>query len=296
MGKEEAENAEKMGALLLAAEKLQQRLRQSARRGSEQQRLMDERADADAQYQLKMQAFQREEAALDKNAKDYQLKLKALQDKESQLRRQHQNDVTAITVRAEEERNRRILSADSQFNNAIAQGLTQSIMGHESWAKMVSSLGDQVVSGMLQNAIKSILADDMTKERDAAAAARKAFNIGMNMGPAGIVLGPVFAAAAFTAVMAFQGGTDAVPGVGNGDIVPAMLEPGEGVVPKGVMEGLNNVARNGGFNGGGQTTHVHVRPTYHVQTIDGSGMQAALEKHTDVLQRHFENAVRKMNR
>jgi hypothetical protein len=296
MGKEEAENAEKMGALLLAAEKLQQQLRASARRGSEQQRLMDERADADAQYQLKMQAFQREEAALDKNAKDYQLKLKALQDKESQLRQQHQNDVTAITVRAEEDRNRRILSADSQFNNAIAQGLTQSIMGHESWAKMVSSLGDQVVSGMLQNAIKSILADDMTKERDAAAAARKAFNIGMNMGPAGIVLGPVFAAAAFTAVMAFQGGTDAVPGVGTGDIVPAMLEPGEGVVPKGVMEGLNNVARSGGFNGGGQTTHVHVRPTYHVQTIDGNGMQAALEKHTDVLQRHFEGVLRKMNR
>lgn len=296
MGKEEAENAEKMGALLLAAEKLQQQLRASARRGSEQQRLMDERANADAEYQLKMQAFQREEAALDKNAKDYQLKLKALQDKETQLTRQHENEISSIKEKAEEERNRRILAAKDQFNNAIAQGLTQSIMGHESWAKMVTSLGDQVVSGMLQNAIKSILADDATKERDAAKAARDAFKIGMGMGPAGIVLGPVFGAAAFTAVMAFQGGTDSVPGVGSGDIVPAMLEPGEGVVPKGVMEGLNNVARNGGFNGGGQTTHVHVRPTYHVQTIDGNGMQAALEKHTDVLQRHFESAVRKMNR
>jgi hypothetical protein len=140
-----------------------------------------------------------------------------------------------------------------------------------------------------------MLAMDMTKEKDAAAAARKAFNIGMSMGPAGIVLGPVFGAAAFAAVMAFEKGGE-VPGVGRGDIVPAMLEPGEGVVPKGVMAGLSDMARNGGMDRSGTTYHVHVRPTYHVQTIDGNGMQAALEKHTDVLQRHFETAVRKMNR
>lgn len=62
------------------------------------------------------------------------------------------------------------------------------------------------------------------------------------------------------------------------------------------MEGLNNLARSGGFEGRGNTTVVHVRPTYHVNTIDGDGMQAALEKHTDQLQRHFENTLRRMNR
>jgi hypothetical protein len=75
-----------------------------------------------------------------------------------------------------------------------------------------------------------------------------------------------------------------------------MLSPGEGIVPGGVMDGLRNVARNGGFNGGGPTYHVHVRPTYHVNTIDGDGMRATLEKHTDQLQHHFELAVRRMNR
>jgi hypothetical protein len=92
--------------------------------------------------------------------------------------------------------------------------------------------------------------------------------------------------------MAFQDG-GVVPGTGRGDIVPAMLEPGEGVIPKSVMDAARS---GGGDNSGGRTTVVHVRPTYHVQTIDGDGMRAALNKHTDVLQKHFENAVRKMNR
>jgi len=169
-------------------------------------------------------------------------------------------------------------------------------MGHESFAKMVTSLGNQVVSGMIENAIKSMLAADMTKEKDAAAAARKAFNIGMSMGgPAGVVLGPVFGAAAFAAVMAFEGG-GIVPGVGTGDIVPAMLTPGEGVVPKGVMEGLSNMARNGQMGTSGNHYTMHVRPTYHVNTIDGDGMRAALDKHTDVLTDHFATTLRKMNR
>ncbi len=87
-----------------------------------------------------------------------------------------------------------------------------------------------------------------------------------------------------------------MPGVGNGDVVPAMLTPGEGVVPKGVMEGLSNVAKSGGFSGGGPTYHVHVRPTYHVQSLDTAGMESVLDKHLDTLQRHFERTLRKMNR
>ena len=85
-----------------------------------------------------------------------------------------------------------------------------------------------------------------------------------------------------------------MPGIGHTDSVPTMLTPGEGVVPGGVMDGLRNMARDGGFNQRPNMT-VHVRPTYHVNTIDGDGMQDALEKHTDQLQRHFEGAVRKMN-
>ena len=104
--------------------------------------------------------------------------------------------------------------------------------------------------------------DDFGKEKDAAKAARKAYNNGMEMGPAGVVIAPIWAAAAFASVMAFQGGTDSVPGTGSGDIVPAMLEPGEGVVPKGVMDGLSNVARNGGLDGGGTHNHVTYARTH----------------------------------
>jgi hypothetical protein len=62
-----------------------------------------------------------------------------------------------------------------------------------------------------------------------------------------------------------------------------------------VVGGLSKLARSGTM-GGGQTVHVHHSPTYHVQTIDGDGMQAVLEKHDKVLTKHVEKTVRKMNK
>jgi len=293
--KEAASNDEKMGELAISAEKQRMALEDSARRVSAQQRIAEESKIANEEYAIKMAALQKEIAGLDKSGKDYENKLRQLQDKEKQLTQQHENELAAIKEKAEIETNQRILSGWQQFSNQMANGLTQSIMGHQTWAKMVTSLGDQVVSGMLENAIKSMLAADMDKERQAAKAARQAYNIGMSIGgPAGVILGPVFGAAAFAAEMAFaEGGV--VPGIGRGDVVPAMLSPGEGVVPGGVMDGLSKLARSGGLNSGGHTYNLQLRPTYHVQTIDGDGMGAALEKHTDQLQRHFENALRKMS-
>jgi hypothetical protein len=148
---------------------------------------------------------------------------------------------------------------------------------------------------MMQNAIKTILVDDMGKQEDAAKAARQAFNIGMSIGgPAGIILGPVFGASAYAAVMAFEGG-GVVPGVGSGDIVPAMLTPGEGVVPKGVMEGLSNQARNGNTGGG---VHYNIgsprfSPTIHA--LDADGVDEILEKHADKFHKAFEHTVRRLN-
>jgi hypothetical protein len=294
--KESAENAEKMGELAIAAEKQKTALLESARRVSINQQIADDSRVANEEYQLKMAALEKEIAGLDKSGKDYLNKLKALQDQEKQMTQQHENELVAIKEKAEQESNQRVLAAETQFQNSIASELTRSLMGHQSWAKMVNQLGNQVVSGMIENAIKSMLADDLTKERDAASAARKAYNIGLSIGgPAGIILGPLFGAAAFTAVMAYATGTDGVPGVTRGDVVPAMLTPGEGVVPGGVMDGLRNMARNGGFeNQTRQQIHVHVRPTYHVNTIDGDGMRDVLNKHTDVLTDHFRKTVRRM--
>lgn len=298
-GKEQADNQEKMGELSAQAEKNAAALRLSERRQNDQARMVEAIATANAEYAVKAQGLAREITALDKTSKEYENKLRELQDKEKQLVQAHENEITAIREKAEEERNARILSADMRFTDAIAQQLTSVLMRHETFAKMIISLGDQVISGMIENAIKSMLTDDMTKEKDAAAAARKAYLSGASIGgPAGLVLGPVMGAAAFAAVMAFQGGTDSVPGVGTGDIIPAMLEPGEGVVPKGVMEQLSGLAKNGGLSGG-QGPHIHIHGVQYAPTVhalDADGVDDVLTKHQTVFQKHFENSLRKLNR
>jgi hypothetical protein len=134
--------------------------------------------------------------------------------------------------------------------------------------------------------------EQLSSAKTAAAGAYKAMASIPVVGPE---LGAVAAAAVFAGAMAFAGGTDGVPGVGRGDVVPSMLTPGEGVVPGGVMDGLRNMARNGGFEQGPRnnvTMHVHM----HASALDADGMDTVLEKHSDKLQRHFENTLRRMNR
>jgi hypothetical protein len=294
--REDADNTEKMAELKLAGEKQSMAAADSARRTTRQQQVAEDEKTANEDYAIKMAALEKEVSGLDKSGNDYLNRLKALQDKETQLTQQHENELTAIKEKATESRNATLKAAEDRYMDDLASGLTKSIMGQETWSRMLIGFGDQVVSSLMQNEIKRIETNLISKESDAASAARKAFNIGLGMGgPAGIVLGPVFAAAAFAGVMAFEGGTDRVPGIGRGDVVPAMLTPGEGVVPGGVMDGLRNVAHNGGF-GQSPSMTVHVRPTYHVNTIDGDGMRGALEKHSAQLQQHFETAVRRMNK
>jgi hypothetical protein len=169
-------------------------------------------------------------------------------------------------------------------------------MRHQSFAAVFTSIGNQVVSGMMQNAIKSVMANDFTKESDAAAAARKAYLAGMHFPfPANIVMGPALGALAFASVMAFADGTDGVPGSGKGDKIPAMLEPGEGVVPGGVMDGLRNMARSGTMGGG---NHVHVQAHFapQVHAVDATGVDRMLDAHADKFHKHFEKSLRKFNR
>jgi TP901 family phage tail tape measure protein len=56
--------------------------------------------------------------------------------------------------------------------------------------------------------------------------------------------------------LGFQGG-GIVPGIGSGDIVPAMLEPGEMVIPRGMM-GNGNYGKDGSY-GGNKTYNVTIR-------------------------------------
>jgi hypothetical protein len=213
-----------------------------------------------------------------------------------QLTQAHVNDITAIHDKAEKDKNAKVMTAENQFNSQILGGLTQVLMGHKSFASMMDSIGNQVVAGLMQNALKTIATMNMTTERQAAAAARDGYLAGMKFPfPANIVMAPSLAAIAFSTVSGFAAGTDGVPGFGTGDKVPAMLEPGEGVVPGGVMDGLRSMARSGNM-GGGTHMHAHVNPTYNLQALDTDGMQKVLDKHNDTINKHVTNTLRKMNR
>jgi hypothetical protein len=291
---EASENEEKMAMMALAAAKEHQAAVNSLHRVSIQVQMDQDLKFANEEFQIQQQHAAQEIAALDKSAKDYQVKLKAAQDKEKQLVQQHENEVTSIKEKAEIERNAKIMSAESSLQSAIAGSLSQTLMGHKSFAATMSALGNQVVQGMLENAVKSIMVGKMTQIPDAASAARAAYVAGVQAGgPMAPITGALYAAEAFAAVMAFEGG-GIVPGIGRGDIVPAMLTPGESVLPRTLTEGLMSAARSGNF-GGGNVTHVHVRPVYHLQALDGDGIGKVLDKHTHKLQKHFQNAVRKMN-
>lgn len=296
-GKESADAGEKSGLLTLAAEKQNQQLLDSSRHMSNEQRVIEEQKFATDEFNIKLKWLQQEEAALDKSGKDYNNKLKQIQNQEKQLTQQHANEIAAIKIKAEEESNARILSAEQRAASQTADGLSRSIMGHETWARMITSLGDQAVAGLIRNSLMVMMQQDKERLSDARKAASSAYATGEKIGgPAGLILGPTFAAAAFAGVMAFNSGTDAVPGVGNTDSVAARLTPGEGVVPGGVMDGLRTMARNGGFNGNGTTNHLHYHPTFHVNTLDGDGMQDALEKNSHVVTKHIESTLRRMNK
>lgn len=295
--REEADNTFKMAELQMAAESQQRAVANSSRRMTEQQNIAEQLAVANQEFQIKQTALQQQAAALDASGKDYENKLKAIHDKELQLIRQHEIEKTQIENQSTVSRNQRTLAAYNQLEQGIARSTASMLIGQQSFAQMMNQLGSQIVAGMIQNALMAIMANDMTKPSDAAKAAREAFGWGWEHGgPAAPALAPLLAAGAFASVMAFASGTDAVPGVGKGDTVPAMLTPGEGVVPGGVMDGLRKMANSGGFDGSGQTIHVHVKPTYHLQALDGKGIDRTLKNHTNTLTKHFNQQVRRMNK
>jgi hypothetical protein len=291
-GKIEAEHDLKMGELGIAADKEQAALRVSGRRQSLQDILALEAVFAEREYQLKMDSYSKETAALNQNDKDYENKLKQIQNKELELTKQHENEITAIQDKAEKKRNADLLAADTSMANGISKALSDTLLRHQSFAAVMGSIGDQLVTQTIQATIEYMFALDMPKEKEAAAAGRKGWLAGQKFPyPLDTVMPYVLAALSFAAVMAFEKG-GIVPGSGRGDIVPAMLEPGEAVLPKSMVD----AARSGGNSGSGGTVHLHYRPTYHVQTIDSGGIRDTLKKHNEEFSRHFESTLRKMNR
>lgn len=295
-GKESAEHQSKMDQLAAEAEHQHQLLLLATKIKGDQARVESDIQLADQEYKAKQEQFERELAALDKHAKDYENKKKAIQDREVELTKAHENQVTAIREKAEIDRANRILQAERRMDDAIASGLSSVILRHQTFGKMLLGIGDEIAQGMIQNAIKSILADDMSKEHDAAAAARKAFLAGESTIPGigGVILGGALAAAAFASVMAFEGG-GIVPGVEKGDVVNAKLTPGETVIPKQMTDKLNRAADDSGATGKTVHNHTH-RHEHNWHAIDGASVEKMLDKHGDKFNKHVEGQLRKMNR
>jgi hypothetical protein len=196
-------------------------------------------------------------------------------------------------VQAEEERDQRIEAAEKRAQDMMVNSMMKVLQGHESAGKALIGIGQQVASGMLENAIKSVMANDFTKESDAAAAARKAYLAGMHFPfPINIVMGPTLGALAFASVMAFeQGGI--VPGVEQGDVVPTRTTPGEAILPKGLTEMLTNAAKFGN-NGDNREMHVHNHTHNHDwHAIDGASVDRMLDNHADKFEQHVEKQFRK---
>jgi uncharacterized protein YdcH (DUF465 family) len=294
-GRIAADNDMRISVIRFAAMQEQQALADSARRMTDERKAEEEIQAANEQYAIQMTAFSQQIAALDKYGKDYDNKLRALQNRQKQLTQQHENEVTAIQDKATEARNQRLLAGENQMIDLFSRGMSSVLVGQQTFASMMNSIGSQITSGMLQNAIQDIATLDMTREHEAAAAARKMFLAGAKLPfPANIVAAPVMGAAAFASVMAYADG-GIVPGVGRGDVVPAMLTPGEGVVPGGVMDGLSKMARSGSM-GGESTTHIHLSYRPQIHAIDGPSVSKMLKTHGKEFAREFHGQVRRMNK
>jgi hypothetical protein len=295
-GKEQADSVRATGEIALAAWREQTQLLNSLRRVSYDELLAQDIDFANKEHTLKLSAMQQDADALDKTAKDYDNKLKAIQDKELQRIQQHENDVAALRAKSQAKQTTDQQTALASMEKNFASAFTQVLMGHQSFAAMMGHASQQLVGNLITAGIDMANHLNDGKLQQAEAAARWGFSWGAQYGgPAAPVLAPMMAATFFTGVMAFADGGVVPGGIGAGDVVPAMLTPGEGVIPGGMMAQLNEMARSGNMGGG---THYHASIHYApvVNAVDGDGVEKMLDKHGDKFQRHVETTLRKLNR
>jgi hypothetical protein len=290
-GKESAEHTAKMGELMLAADRQAGQLRVSEGRMSLQERLDMEMSFNAREYDLKKQELQNEITALDTSDKEYENKKKALNNKILELDQQLANQDAALTNQAQQKEIAGIQALQKRMIDAYANGFTQVLMRKESFSHMMRQMDTQMATDALKSALQLSmeLATVQGRKRfgDARTAAADAFASAGNP-----ILGTVLAATTFAEVMALESG-GIVPGVGKGDIVPARLEPGEGVLNNRVMDGLRNVSRGGGSSGGDVHNHFSFSPQIHA--VDSEGVDRMLTKHHQVFQKHIASHARRLN-
>lgn len=244
-------------------------------------------------FEMKRNGIQNELSQLDQYDAQYQVKQKQLNNKLEELEKEHNNQMAQITRQGEEQRKQIILQTEQQIEDGFNRSLAQSIVQGKNFAAAMRQTATQVLESFIESALRKMEIDAMTKGSSARVAAANTYAATSAIPLVGPVLAPAAAAAAFAAVSAFEGG-GIVPGIGNGDSVPALLEPQEMVLPKPLSQGLKEMIEGGGSKG--QSVSVRHSPTYNVQMIDGSGVRNMLEKHNEEFENHFHRTLRRMNK
>jgi ATPase subunit of ABC transporter with duplicated ATPase domains len=231
--------------------------------------LMKELADTQSMGVAKVAAQQRINAELEELDKEHQNRMA-----ENAALRVQQENAAAMSVA-----------------NSWGQSMLKVAQGHESMEQVAARAFSSMISNSLEAALMEVAHEKTAQLAHAEAAAAAAWHSMSNIPVIGPALGAAAAAATFAGAMAFQEG-GIVPGTGVGDIVPAMLEPGEGVIPKSLMESMKN------GNGGAPSNHYTVNAPIHMNAsaLDADGVDEVFEKHASKIQKHFENTLRKMNR
>jgi hypothetical protein len=292
-GKENANQTATMARLQLAADEETEKHKLAIHRAtSEQLAAADVKAVQDS-VRIEVAGYNLEIQALDKHAADYSVKLQALEDKKLQIEKQGQNKIQEIQDQSNQKQLAALQKFAAQEENAFATGFSKVLTGKQSFAHMMQNLDGQMASEAIRFSLMALMAQLTADGRSQMSSAKKAASKAWASAPNPII-GAVEAAATFVSVMALeQGGI--VPGVTRGDSVPALLTPGEAVLPKPLTEGLQNAARSGNFGKSGGDLHVHNHFSPQIHAMDGDSVDRVLTEHKDTFAKHFDDHVRKQN-
>ena len=147
-----------------------------------------------------------------------------------QLERQHKDKVDECPAREQA-----IKQSYADMGLAASKSLIQIAEGHQNLAATVQKFAQQGLEHVLQALFAEMVgAEDFADGRCECSGSKAGSPLPVC--PSLVRRWHPLRLPAFAAVMAFEEG-GVVPGVGKGDTVPAMLTPGESMVPGGVMEG-----------------------------------------------------------
>jgi hypothetical protein len=153
---------------------------------------MNEAADETA---LHMTYLSTQIANLDRSDAEYLNKLKAFEDEKARVAQDGAQKIIAIQD-AEAQRQASVLeSAQQKMLGTMSAGLSKSIMGHESWAKMLNGFASEAAEGLIKNSIMVALQQDKERLGNARTAATSAYASGVKVGgPLAPVVGALYGA------------------------------------------------------------------------------------------------------